>query len=196
MRRSFGALLLFWLTLLDLVHSFSFSLSPREPRYSLGNLSPCAVSTFSGSCDERMLIDVDNLLESELLDQSLFLPRCRMSMRQSTGNLLRIKVRSRSLCSGRRHRSVLQTTIFGVEAKQFTALSHVWAQVCNRPHNNNYVRMRAAAIGSGVAAFFMVACRIFARVYTKREFWWDDWCHITAGVGWLEGQLWNRLTAD
>lgn len=43
--------------------------------------------------------------------------------------------------------------------------------------------MRAAAIASGVTAFIMVGSRIIARWYTVRLFWWDDWCHIIAGVG-------------
>jgi hypothetical protein len=41
--------------------------------------------------------------------------------------------------------------------------------------------LRAAAIGSGITAFLMVGVRIVARFCTVR-FWWDDWCHITAGV--------------
>lgn len=61
-------------------------------------------------------------------------------------------------------------------------VSHFWAQACHRPHNNQYSQMRAAAIGSGVAAFLMVACRILARLYTGQRFWWDDWLHIVSGV--------------
>lgn len=67
-------------------------------------------------------------------------------------------------------------------------ISKAWALVCDRPHDNQYVRMRAAAIGSGVAAFLMVACRMLARMYTVRRFWWDDWCHIMAGVCCRGGQ--------
>ena len=28
----------------------------------------------------------------------------------------------------------------------------------------------------------MVGFRVLARIYTGRRFWWDDWCHIVAGV--------------
>lgn len=130
-----------------------------------------------------MLTEVDTMLEPERIDQSLCPLRCQMSMRQSNRTLLHIELHRGSLSSGRRHRLVLGTLLLGWEAKHLTAFSKVWARVCHRPHNNNYARMRAAAIGSGVAAFFMVACRIVARIYTASRFWWDDWFHITAGVG-------------
>ncbi|KAJ5201805.1 uncharacterized protein N7498_006468 [Penicillium cinerascens] len=60
-------------------------------------------------------------------------------------------------------------------------LARAWAKRCNPPHNNHNAALRAAAIVSGTVAFLMVGIRIVARLCTVR-FWWDDWCHITAGM--------------
>ncbi|KAJ6104409.1 hypothetical protein N7523_010729 [Penicillium sp. IBT 18751x] len=60
-------------------------------------------------------------------------------------------------------------------------LSRAWAQRCDLPHNNHNAALRSAAVGSAIAAFLMVGLRIIARFCTIR-FWWDDWCHLTAGA--------------
>lgn len=71
--------------------------------------------------------------------------------------------------------------VFHRRTNSRAGLSRAWAERCDRPHNNQNNAMRAAAVGSGIAAFLMVGLRIVSRLCTFR-FWWDDWCHITAGV--------------
>ncbi|KAJ5128671.1 hypothetical protein N7448_002388 [Penicillium atrosanguineum] len=76
---------------------------------------------------------------------------------------------------------VSRCVVFNCTYQDSIELSRGWAKQCDRPHNNHNAALRSAAVGSGIAAFLMVGLRIIARFYTLR-FWWDDWCHITAGV--------------
>ena len=74
-------------------------------------------------------------------------------------------------------------------------LSRAWAKRCNQPHSNHNAALRAAAIVSGLVAFLMVGIRIVARLCTVR-FWWDDWCHITAGVCWNDTRWFIEMTSN
>lgn len=66
--------------------------------------------------------------------------------------------------------------------ESMTVAAQSWAQECDQPHDNHHASIKAAILAGGVASLLIVVLRIFSRAYTLRQFWWDDWSHITAGV--------------